>query len=86
MAEMLPQISFGKLEAAMPMPHLLDIQTRAFERLLRPETEKGEDDIGLDSGVAARIQDLAGADGLDAGHGAPSTGGWVCVHSLTVCG
>src|SRR5450830_47546 len=42
--------------------------------------------LDLDSGVAARIQDLAGADGLDAGHGAPSTGGWVCVLSLTVCG
>jgi len=48
MAETLPQISFGKLGSAMPMPHLLDIQTRAFERLLRPETEKGEDDIGLE--------------------------------------
>ena len=48
MPETLPQISFGKLDPAMPMPHLLDIQTRAFERLLKPETEKGEDDIGLE--------------------------------------
>ena len=48
MPETLPQISFGKLDSAMPMPHLLDIQTRAFERLLRPETEKGVDDIGLE--------------------------------------
>ena len=48
MPETLPQISFGKLDAAMPMPHLLDIQTKAFERLLTPETEKGEDDIGLE--------------------------------------
>ena len=28
-----------------------------------------EGDLDLDSGVAARVQDLAGADGLDAGHG-----------------
>ena len=48
MPETLPQISFGKLDAAMPMPHLLDIQTRAFERLLSPEADKGEDDIGLE--------------------------------------
>ena len=48
MPETLPQISFGKLDPAMPMPHLLDIQTRAFERLLKPETEKGGDDIGLE--------------------------------------
>ena len=48
MPETLPQISFGKLDSAMPMPHLLDIQTKAFERLLTPEAEKGDDDIGLE--------------------------------------
>ena len=32
---MITQISFGKLEHGMEMPHLLDIQTRAFESLLQ---------------------------------------------------
>src|SRR5437867_9925747 len=44
----LPVISFGKLEAGMPMPHLLDIQTRSFAALLRTE-EGGEPmDVGLE--------------------------------------
>ena len=34
----LKQISFGKLDSGMEMPHLLDIQTRAFEAL-RAERE-----------------------------------------------
>ena len=39
MAEKLPIISFGKLGEGMPMPHLLDIQTQAFQTLLTPEGE-----------------------------------------------
>jgi hypothetical protein len=35
MPETLKQISFAKLEQGMGMPHLLDIQTRAFEALLQ---------------------------------------------------
>src|SRR6185436_5871939 len=35
MPEMMKQISFGKLDEGMEMPHLLDIQTRAFEALLQ---------------------------------------------------
>ena len=42
----LPVISFSKLEAGMPMPHLLDIQTRSFQALLA-------------SGEAAAAQDLS---------------------------
>jgi DNA-directed RNA polymerase subunit beta len=42
----LPVISFAKLEAGMPMPHLLDIQTRSFQALLA-------------SGEAAAAQDLS---------------------------
>jgi len=49
MAENLPVISFGKLGESMPMPHLLDIQTRAFQALLKPEGEGHErPDVGLD--------------------------------------
>src|SRR2546429_1708085 len=45
----LPVISFAKLETGMPMPHLLDIQTRAFASLLQPDG-KGADrtDVGLE--------------------------------------
>ena len=49
MAENLPDISFGKLVQGMPMPHLLDIQTRAFQALLTPEDEEHlRPDVGLD--------------------------------------
>jgi DNA-directed RNA polymerase subunit beta len=49
MAENLPVISFGKLGRGMPMPHLLDIQTMAFQALLTPEGEGHErPDVGLD--------------------------------------
>jgi DNA-directed RNA polymerase subunit beta len=34
MPEMMNQLSFAKLDTGMDMPHLLDIQTRAFEALL----------------------------------------------------
>src|ERR1041385_4886939 len=46
---MLPQLSFAKLETGMPMPHLLDIQTRAFQSLLQPEQKDGtRSDVGLE--------------------------------------
>ena len=35
MADTMKQISFAKLSGGMQMPHLLDIQTRAFEALLQ---------------------------------------------------
>ena len=49
MTKTLPVLSFAKLETGMPMPHLLDIQTRAFQTLLEPDT-KGESraDVGLE--------------------------------------
>ncbi len=37
MTKTLPVISFAKLETGMPMPHLLDIQTLAFQSLLQPD-------------------------------------------------
>jgi DNA-directed RNA polymerase subunit beta len=46
---MITQISFGKLEAGMPMPHLLDIQTRAFEALLQLDAAAHDrEDVGLE--------------------------------------
>ncbi len=46
---MITQISFGKLEHGMQMPHLLDIQTRAFESLLQLDAMKhGREDVGLE--------------------------------------
>jgi DNA-directed RNA polymerase subunit beta len=49
MTKTLPVVSFAKLETGMPMPHLLDIQTRAFQALLQPDG-KGADrsDMGLE--------------------------------------
>src|ERR1700745_926001 len=42
-------ISFAKLEPRMDMPHLLDIQTRAFEALLQTDAAAHErEDIGLE--------------------------------------
>ncbi|HET8713396.1 MAG TPA: DNA-directed RNA polymerase subunit beta [Gemmatimonadales bacterium] len=44
-----PVLSFGKLETGMPMPHLLDIQTKAFQSLLQPDGKGGERaDVGLE--------------------------------------
>src|SRR2546430_4879720 len=44
-----PQLSFAKLETGMPMPHLLDIQTRAFQSLLQPDGRGAERaDVGLE--------------------------------------
>ncbi len=46
---MMNQISFAKLETGMDMPHLLDIQTRAFESLLQLDAAQLErEDIGLE--------------------------------------
>src|SRR5207245_1158852 len=35
-------LSFAKLETGMPMPHLLDIQTRAVQSLLPPDGKDAE--------------------------------------------
>src|SRR4051812_23059038 len=49
MPEMMKQISFGKLDEGMEMPHLLDIQTRAFEALLQLDAAShNREDIGLE--------------------------------------
>ncbi len=48
MTKTLPVISFGKLESGMPMPHLLDIQLRSFEVLLRTGPDADNADLGLD--------------------------------------
>jgi len=46
---MITQISFGKLEHGMEMPHLLDIQTRAFESLLQLDAAAHDrEDVGLE--------------------------------------
>src|SRR3982751_3697484 len=43
------QISFAKLDQGMDMPHLLDIQTRAFEALLQLDAASHDrEDIGLE--------------------------------------
>ncbi|MDP9178765.1 MAG: DNA-directed RNA polymerase subunit beta [Gemmatimonadota bacterium] len=43
------QISFAKLDQGMTMPHLLDIQTRAFESLLQLDAaSQNREDIGLE--------------------------------------
>src|SRR5918995_1618470 len=49
MPDLMKQISFGKLETGMGMPHLLDIQTRAFEALLQLDAaSQNREDIGLE--------------------------------------
>src|SRR4028119_1639280 len=49
MAETIKEISFGKLDGGMAMPHLLDIQTRAFEALLQLDAASHDrEDIGLE--------------------------------------
>ncbi|MDA1081035.1 MAG: DNA-directed RNA polymerase subunit beta [Gemmatimonadetes bacterium] len=46
---MIKQISFGKLAQGMGMPHLLDIQTRAFESLLQLDAAAHDrEDVGLE--------------------------------------
>src|SRR5437868_1850548 len=49
MPELMKEISFAKLDKGMHMPHLLDIQTRAFESLLQLDASlHGREDIGLE--------------------------------------
>src|SRR5258705_11238766 len=49
MPETITSISFAKLEAKKEMPHLLDIQTRAFEALLQTDASQQErEDVGLE--------------------------------------
>ena len=49
MTKTLPVLSFAKLDQGMPMPHLLDIQTRAFQSLLQPDGKGPErTDVGLE--------------------------------------
>src|SRR5512141_2610640 len=49
MPELMKEISFAKLDQGMNMPHLLDIQTRAFEsRLQLDATLHNREDIGLE--------------------------------------
>ena len=55
MPELMKQISFGKLDEGMEMPHLLDIQTRAFEALLQLDAASHDrEDVGLESGGNVR--------------------------------
>jgi DNA-directed RNA polymerase subunit beta len=48
MTTMLPVISFGKLPSVMPMPHLLDVQTRSFRALLSADEDGARADISLE--------------------------------------
>src|SRR6478736_2960913 len=50
MPDLMKEISFGKLDdKGMEMPHLLDIQTRAFEALLQLDAASHDrEDIGLE--------------------------------------
>ncbi|MFZ5623636.1 MAG: DNA-directed RNA polymerase subunit beta [Gemmatimonadota bacterium] len=49
MPETRPVITFSKLEGGMPMPHLLDIQTQAFQSLLVPDDVAGSrQDVSLE--------------------------------------
>src|SRR5690242_1181394 len=51
----LPVLSFAKLEEGMSMPHLLDIQTRAFQSLLQPD---GKGDARAYVGLERVFKDL----------------------------
>ena len=49
MTDFRPVISFSKRDGAMGMPHLLDIQTRAFSSLLNPDDVDGDrQDVSLE--------------------------------------
>ncbi|HET7632765.1 MAG TPA: DNA-directed RNA polymerase subunit beta [Gemmatimonadaceae bacterium] len=49
MPELLTEMSFAKLDQGMQMPHLLDIQTRAFDALLQLDAASHDrEDIGLE--------------------------------------
>src|SRR6476661_8288250 len=55
MTNTLPVLSFAKLDEGMEMPHLLDIQTRAFASLLQPD---GKDGARADVGLERVFKDL----------------------------
>src|SRR5258706_1431362 len=64
----LPVLSFAKLETGMPMPHLLDIQTRAFQSLLQPDGKGAErSDVGVERAFKdlLPIQDVNGNYSLE---------------------
>ena len=49
MTQIRPVITFSKKGTAMPMPHLLDIQTAAFQSLLVPDDVEGDrQDVSLE--------------------------------------
>ena len=49
MPETLPNISFSSMQGGMEMPHLLDIQTKAFDSLLVPDDVDGDrQDVSLE--------------------------------------
>ena len=49
MVNLQPVVSFSKRESGMAMPHLLDVQTRAFQALLVPDDIAGErQDVSLE--------------------------------------
>ena len=49
MIDTLPLITFSKRDSSMVMPHLLDIQTRAFSALLNPDDVEGDrQDVSLE--------------------------------------
>jgi DNA-directed RNA polymerase subunit beta len=41
-------VSFAKLDSPMPMPHFLEVQLEAFERLLQSGPEAERQDVGLE--------------------------------------
>ncbi len=43
-----PVITFAKLESGMPMPHLLDVQTRSFNSFLRADNGDDRADVSLE--------------------------------------
>jgi len=48
MTKTLPVITLGKLASVMPMPHLLDVQTRSFGALLSADGDGARTDISLE--------------------------------------
>src|SRR5439155_17833273 len=85
MTKTLPVLSFAKLEQGMPMPHLLDIQTRAFQSLLQPDGKGAErTDVGLERVFkdVFPIQDVNGNYSLEVvkyGLGEPKYAGEECI-------
>src|SRR3972149_2955428 len=48
MTKTLPVLPFGKLASVMPIPRLLDVQTRSFSALLSPDGDSARTDISLE--------------------------------------